>query len=153
MKKAVLYLETSVFGFYFDEEPQNISNKVEQARPLQIQYVLCSGKVYFAYTFLYREKFLSLIEENNVKELEVDEDEVEKLAQKYINEKVIPEEFMDDARHVASATVAKVDLLVSLNLEHIVNEWTIRKINGVNLREGYPILNIRLPEEVVVYED
>lgn len=44
-------------------------------------------------------------------------------------------------------------LAVSLNLAHIANEWAGRRINAVGLREGYPLLSIRTPEEVVRYED
>jgi hypothetical protein len=62
-------------------------------------------------------------------------------------------EFAEDAEHVAYATVCRVDVLVSLNLRHLANEWAERRICAVNLREGYQVLSIRTPEEVLKYED
>jgi hypothetical protein len=35
----------------------------------------------------------------------------------------------------------------------VTSELTVRRINAVNLREGYPLLSIRTPEEVIRYED
>jgi hypothetical protein len=47
------------------------------------------------------------------------------------------------------ATVIGVDVLVSLNFKHIVNLDKIKLFNSVNLREGYSILEIRTPRDVV----
>jgi hypothetical protein len=54
-----------------------------------------------------------------------------------------------DAQHIAVATVARVDVLVSWNFKHIVNLGRIRRYNSVNLREGYALLEIRSPQEVL----
>ena len=53
-----------------------------------------------------------------------------------------------DAQHIALATVARVDVLVSWNFRHIVNLDRIRGFNAVNLRAGYPLLEIRSPLEL-----
>lgn len=161
MKKPVLYLETSIFGFYFDKDPRNAHRK-EAVVTLFKQIDSQKFKAFVSPVTIrelskapypYNEKFLNLIKEMGTEEPLVDESEVEALTQRYMDEKVIPADFPDDARHVAFATIGKVDVLVSLNLEHIANEWVIRKINGINLQEGYPLLNIRTPEEVIEYED
>jgi len=47
--------------------------------------------------------------------------EVEELAQRYIDEKVISNNFAEDARHIALATINKIDVLASWNFKHIVN--------------------------------
>jgi len=44
------------------------------------------------------------------------------------------------------------DVLVSWNFKHIVNFQKIKLFNSVNLREGYGILDIRTPQEVIDYE-
>ena len=54
-----------------------------------------------------------------------------------------------DAMHVAAATVANCDIIVSWNLKHIVHYDKIRGYNAVNLREGYRTLAIHSPKEVV----
>lgn len=54
-----------------------------------------------------------------------------------------------DSQHIAIATINKVDVLVSWNFKHIVNLQKIRLYNAVNLRCGYPMLEIRTPLEVI----
>jgi len=54
-----------------------------------------------------------------------------------------------DAHHVALATIARADLIVSWNFKHIVHVEKIRGYNSVNLWEGYPAIDIRSPREVV----
>ncbi len=45
------------------------------------------------------------------------------------------------------------DVLVSWNFRHIVNLARIRGYNSVNLRQGYPVLEIRSPLEVFFDEE
>ncbi len=54
-----------------------------------------------------------------------------------------------DAQHIAIATVARVDVVVSWNFKHIVNLKRIHGYNSVNLRMGYPMIEIRTPREVL----
>ncbi len=55
--------------------------------------------------------------------------------------------------HIALATVAKVDVLVSWNFKHIVRLEKIRLYNTVNLELGYAELQIRSPREVATDEE
>ena len=55
---------------------------------------------------------------------------------------------LSDALHIALATAARVDVLVSWNFKHIVNLKRIHAYNAVNLKRGYPLLEIRTPREV-----
>ncbi len=72
-----------------------------------------------------------------------------RLAQKYVDEKVVGETSFDDCLHIATATLNKVDILVSWNFKHIVNVYRIRGYNSINLRLGYLNLNIHSPKEIV----
>ena len=74
--------------------------------------------------------------------------EAEELAAAYIAEGVIGPRMRADALHIALATVARVDVLVSWNFKHVVNLKRIHAFNAVNLKNGYPILEIRTPKEV-----
>ena len=58
-----------------------------------------------------------------------------------------------DAEHIAIATINRMDALVSWNFRHIVNLQRIRGYNSVNLKYGYPVLEIRSPLEVITYEE
>ena len=75
--------------------------------------------------------------------------EVEDLASAYVAEGAISARMRADALHIAFATVARVDVLVSWNFKHIVNLTRIHAYNAVNLKRGYPLLEIRTPREIV----
>jgi hypothetical protein len=72
----------------------------------------------------------------------------EALAEEYIRQAVVSRRMLAHAQHIAVATVARVDVLVSWNFRHIVNLDRIHGFNAVNLRAGYPLLEIRSPLEV-----
>ena len=71
------------------------------------------------------------------------------LADAYIAAGVIAPNMRADAQHIAMATVGRVDILVSWNFKHIVNLQRIHGYNSINLRRGYPTLEIRSPREVL----
>jgi len=78
--------------------------------------------------------------------------EARELAKCYIAEKVVGKTNFDDCHHIAIATINKVDVLTSWNFKHIVNLDRIRGYNGVNLKNGYSILEIRNPKDLIKYE-
>jgi predicted nucleic acid-binding protein len=79
--------------------------------------------------------------------------EILNLAKTYVDENVVGRTSFDDCVHIAAATVNRADLLVSWNFKHIVNVFRIRGYNAINLKLGYPILNIHSPKEIVGYEN
>jgi hypothetical protein len=78
--------------------------------------------------------------------IEID-DEVETLTQTYINEKVLGKASENDAYHIALASVNRLDCLISWNFKHIVNFDKIKMFNSINIRLGYPFIDIRSPLE------
>lgn len=91
---------------------------------------------------------LAGIPEANIEMLSLG-DEASELARAYLSAGVLPGRMHVDAQHIAIATVGRVDILVSWNFKHIVNLQRIHGYNAVNLREGYPLLEIRTPREVI----
>jgi hypothetical protein len=71
----------------------------------------------------------------------------------YIEEKVVGKSSIEDCRHIALATINKVDVLASWNFKHIVNLERINGYNSVNLRLGYAMLEIRSPKDLIRYEE
>jgi predicted nucleic acid-binding protein len=71
------------------------------------------------------------------------------LADRYIQEKVIPARARDDARHAAIAAVHNLDVVVSWNMEHLVRVATRRGVNAVNQLAGYKPIEIATPAEVL----
>jgi hypothetical protein len=75
------------------------------------------------------------------------------LAQTYIREKILGKSSENDAYHIALASVNRVDCLLSWNFKHIVNFDKIKMFNAINLRLGYPLIDIRSPLEFLKDED
>ncbi|HEV2854389.1 MAG TPA: PIN domain protein [Thermoanaerobaculia bacterium] len=76
------------------------------------------------------------------------DDEALDLLAAYEAHAVLGPRFRSDMLHIALATVADVDLLVSWNFKHIVRFDKIRLFNAVNLEQGYKALSIHSPREV-----
>lgn len=149
-----LYFDTSVFGGIYDEEFEEISlllfEKVKLGQIICVYSDLSETELKNAPEKV-RNYFLDLPREH-MEFVEVSE-EAYMLADKYLAEKVVGPTSADDCRHIATATVNKVDFLVSWNFKHIVNVFRIRGYNSVNLRSGYIQLDIRSPKEIVSNED
>ena len=74
-------------------------------------------------------------------------DEAEILTQLYISEKSLGKASENDAYHIALASVNRIDCLISWNFKHIVNYDKIKMFNAINMRFGYPLIDIRSPLE------
>ncbi len=74
--------------------------------------------------------------------------DVQDLADGYVQANVLSASSQNDALHVAAATVAGADLILSWNFRHIVNFNRIRGFNAVNVSLGYRTLTILSPLEV-----
>jgi hypothetical protein len=71
------------------------------------------------------------------------------LAMVYLNEQIVTPQYLLDAQHIALASVMRADVLVSWNFKHIVNLNRIRLYNSVNMKCGFPMIDIRSPREVL----
>ena len=78
-------------------------------------------------------------------------DEALSLLAAYETHGVLAPRLRADMLHIAVATIAGVDLLVSWNFKHIVRFDKIRLFNAVNLEQGYKPLSIHSPREVTTY--
>jgi hypothetical protein len=81
------------------------------------------------------------------------DEESKSLGEHYIDAKILTWKNLNDAYHIAIASINRLDLLVSWNFKHIVNYDKIRLFNSVNLKLGYPEIDIRTPQELINYED
>jgi predicted nucleic acid-binding protein len=152
--KQRIYIDTSVVGGFFDEE---------FSKPTKALFTRLERK---EVTFVISDLLISELEKapENVRTLlnnypqEYFEsttltDEARGLANAYIAENVIGKTSLEDCQHIAIATINKVDTLASWNFKHIVNINRIRGYNGVNIKKGYAMLEIRNPRELVEYEN
>jgi hypothetical protein len=94
-----------------------------------------------------RARLLEIPEANQI--ILPDTSEAEALAEAYLVHGIVGPGGRSDALHVALATIGRVDVMVSWNFRHIVNLGRIRMFNAVNLEQGYGLIEIRTPREVL----
>jgi predicted nucleic acid-binding protein len=148
-----IYIDTSIVGGYFDEE-FSVETKAlfERLENKEVVFVISS--------VLMQELqkapkdvqiLLEKYDESCFEYVELTGEAIE-LADKYIAEKVVGKTSIDDCRHIAIATIYKADVLASWNFKHIVNLERIKGYNGVNLKYGYSVIEIRNPKELLKYD-
>jgi uncharacterized protein YebE (UPF0316 family) len=152
-----LYLETTIFNFYYYGKA-----KKRQQDTLKLFDYIAAGR-YLVYTSDYavkelvkdnKEKFdkmYSLIKKYDIIVLPTS-DEIQRLAGRYIAQGIIPKEYPDDARHLATTAVNRLDFCVSCNMGHITKQKAMIGTGFVNMREGYPRIGITTPEEILEYD-
>lgn len=149
-----IYLDTSVFGGFFDPEfelwTKILFDKIKKgeyrviySKLIDIELTPAPEKV--------RDLAMSLPKEQL--ELVNISDEAVELAESYLKENVVGKTSRTDCIHIALATLNNADMLVSWNFKHIVNINRIRGYNAVNYKLGNKILEIRTPREILEYED
>ena len=75
------------------------------------------------------------------------------LSEQYLKRDILTPKFRDDALHIALASLANVDVLVSWNFRHIVHYDKIRLFNAVNIENSLKSIDIYSPREVTNYEE
>lgn len=145
-----VYVDTSVVGGQFDEEfdwqTKPFWDAVKNGEIIVIASDLLARELVKAPVYV--RTFLTQLPKTQV-EAVISTVESAELAQHYIADKVVGRTSLDDCQHIALATIARADCLVSWNFKHIVNINRIRGYNGVNMKLGYPLLEIRTPYEVI----
>jgi len=148
-----LYLETTIFNYYFDADREGHADTVRLLEKIR------NGE-YEAYTSDYaileiqnagdpkKSDMLSLIDDCGVIRLEAD-DEVLKLADLYINTGAIPERFRFDSAHIAVASINRLDCVLSYNFKHINRLQTKILVEKINRAEGYGVVAICTSKEVL----
>jgi predicted nucleic acid-binding protein len=153
-KIAKIYLDTSVFGGYYDiefeEDTQLLFEKIKLGQFKIVYSNTTEDELLEA-----PEKVRALLPEidNDLKiKVELNEEAVN-LADMYLAENVVGRTSRADCFHIAMATINAVDILISWNFKHIVNVTRIRGYNAVNMKLGYPVIDIRSPKEIIYNED
>ncbi|MDD2240639.1 MAG: hypothetical protein PHO14_09190 [Kiritimatiellae bacterium] len=78
---------------------------------------------------------------------------VKVLKQAYLDAQVVGLASATDAEHIAVATVARADRIVSWNFKHIVHYEKIEGYLSVNRQLRYGEIGIYSPKQVVDYEN
>ena len=148
-----IYLETTVFNYYFDTERKRHEDVVKLFEAIK------AGK-FEVYTSQYvteelrkasepkRSKMLSLIGEYGIKEFSTN-DTVLKLSEKYIAAGIIPKSQVFDSLHITLASVYELDVIISYNFSHINRDKTKKYMPLINIREDLRPIVICTAKEVL----
>mgnify|MGYP001587691957 CR=1 FL=1 len=148
-----LYIETSVPNFLFStqdsfERQETTKNFFKNIVPQHEAYV---SDIYILEAEdappEKQKQLKSIISQYNLKVLEKTND-VEELANMYQAELKFQERYFNDLLHIAIATIYKMDVIVSWNLQHIVKLKTILAVEKINKRFKYKTIHICTPEEI-----
>jgi len=152
--KQRIYVDTSVFGGYYDRE--------FEAYTIPLFERINSGEFTVLLSVVTQEEIegapvnvQNLVRnlKNENTEILITSDDAVDLATEYVAEKVVGQTSYADCLHIALATVYRADFLISWNFKHIVNVHRIRGYNAINIKNGYKQLEIRSPRDFERYED
>lgn len=145
-----LYLDTSVFGGYFEPEfefwTKLLFDKIADGQIKMLYSQMTEIELNAAPQHI--RNLMKNISDEYIEFLTITE-EANSLADQYIKENVVGKTSRPDCLHIAIATLNNADILASWNFKHIVNISRIRGYNGVNYKLGHKILEIRTPREIL----
>jgi hypothetical protein len=149
-----VYIDTSVYGGYFDNEFMKHTRKLfdyikqneivilksfiteleMELAPLQVK------QLYQSFSGTYT----NVINYSDV---------IDHLAMEYINHKVIPPSHIADGLHVAAASIVCANSLISWDFKHILRQDRVRGFNYVNNKNGLPSIHFLSPLEALRHEN
>ena len=148
-----LYLETTMFNYYFDAERDGHADTVRVFEKIR------AGE-HEAYTSGYvveellnaqepkRGKMIGLINECGITTLNIT-NESDQLADLYVSENIIPLRFRQDGAHIGIACIHGLDCVLSYNFKHINRIKTKLLTARINYEKGYGAVIICTAKEVL----
>ena len=153
MRKLRVFVDTSVFGGCFDEEFERHSKRFfEEVRSGRFE-ILVSQRVLDELEAAPAHVLLFVADLDGFIEIISLDDEVLQLRDAYLEAGILGKSCINDAEHIAVASIGMVDLMVSWNFKHIVHFDKIKAYNAINILKGYREIDIRSPREVTGNEE
>jgi predicted nucleic acid-binding protein len=144
------YVDTSVIGGCYDEKFATASRAL-LARVRKGELTLIASSLLIEELEPSPPRVRRILDELPASHVQriIASEESSNLQASYLRAKVVGNASAQDAHHVALATIARADIIVSWNFKHIVNVDKIKGFNAVNLMLGYNTIDIRSPLEVI----
>lgn len=147
-----IYADTSIFGGFFDAEFAGPTGKL-LAEIDQGRFVLTTSALVEAEIEPAPETVKTLFARYAINaEITPITEAALVLQNEYIASGVVTTKSMDDALHVALATLSGCALIGSWNFAHIVHFDKIPKYNAVNTLNGHGQIGIHSPLEIINYD-
>lgn len=147
-RKPKIYLDTSVPNAYFDKK-----NPYRQEITRRFWLRLENCQVFISDLVIremeatgdekLRANLIKLVKD--FESISSESEGIRILSEEYVSRGIIPVKHIEDAVHIAVATINSLDILVSWNFEHIVKLKTKREVNAVNVLLGYDPIEIIEP--------
>ena len=154
MSELSIYLDSSVWNYLFNDHVPDLQEQTrvlfDRLRSDRLVHVYLSDVVLqeLGNAPAQRGALLAdVLREIKPSRLELDLESIA-LAQAYVNHGILATGHLADARHVAIATVAQLDGLVSWNYRHLVNRRRREAFNGANAIMGFLAIEIIAPPDV-----
>ena len=148
-RKERLYFDSSVIGGYYDtefaEDSKRLIGYAQEERIVVLMSEVVVQEILKAPARV--QEIMFSIPSGILERIELTA-EILSLRDAYLSAQILSPRWGDDALHVAAATVARADAIVSWNFRHIVRLDKMRAYNQINLSNGYGILTIISPKEV-----
>lgn len=149
------YIETSVWGMIPHGQPREMRRATLQFLRRTPSPSLCVSPVVLgeieAAPEPARTAIVEILKELSPTVLDVTAEAVT-LAQFYIASAILPPRRLEDALHVAAATIHQVDVLVSWNHRHMANVRKTELYRAANLLRGYTHMPLILTPLEVLHE-
>ena len=152
-----LYIETSVWNMLIDEDPVNVAKR-DATRELLNEAFAGKHELFVSDLVLqevgadpsptHRAQLEESITQSQAEILR-ENPQVLELGRAYAAQRIVPEKYLDDATHIAYAVYARLDVVVSWNLRHIVKVRTRREIREYNEKHGRHVPDVATPSEVI----
>ncbi|MBF0105775.1 MAG: hypothetical protein HQM16_10670 [Deltaproteobacteria bacterium] len=149
MKPLKIYVDTSVFGGCFDREFEKYSlNFFKMVKKHHISLLISDVVIQeLNRAPVQVQNVLRLLPQDMLEPILLTEEAV-LLRDAYLKKRILNKKSMNDATHVALATINRADAIVSWNFKHIVRLDHMKAFNNVNFSLGYGVLVIVSPREV-----
>jgi len=147
MDKLKIYIDTSVIGGcinYFNYYSDMLVDKFKNGSIIPVLSETVEEEIKKAPP-LVRTKYEEILSYNAI--FLNSTKEVDNLVLEYLNKKIVNIKYKDDCYHIALATINKIDVLLSWNFKHIVNNQKVLLFNFVNRELGLNPITIKDPKD------
>jgi predicted nucleic acid-binding protein len=151
-----VYIETSVIGYYSSRPSEDVTVAARQKATRDLWPRLISDYECYVSALVrseagkgYAEQATSRLQAIEALPILETNEAAQTLALKIIEEHGIPEEYPEDALHIAIAAVNGIDVLVTWNFAHLNNPFTRMMVRQIVENAGYQCPELCSPDELL----